>query len=382
MQTCPKCGYVRKSTDIAPDWQCPSCGIAYAKFRAAPPGPARVRKPENDITSAIGTDQDDERFERKTRSYWNLLTGGMVVFALLIAYMMWKAGEEPELFILLPLFMVGMTMLLGFVGRLLAKHADPGEYAYAKNLDRALELQQSLEASSVGLNQTSPAVLGFTATERNPGSEIFRCRPLSPMQYQVALSGKWGAYFKTWILCAFAGVLVAAGCVLGSAAILSVLLEIPLRWPREIMVGVLVLFSLPGPLWCLWTILSVRGDNLIVYQEGFGLKCNKQVCEALFREVKQIDFGLDPSNIAGDGMREVRPGQWLSTALNLAQNMNVHFASGHTIVVKGFLLRFFPEDIEKSFDYIEKKHPALLKERPRLMRSSEGYFFRIAKTGA
>ena len=32
MTACPKCGYVRKATDVAPDWQCPSCGIAYEKF--------------------------------------------------------------------------------------------------------------------------------------------------------------------------------------------------------------------------------------------------------------------------------------------------------------------------------------------------------------
>ena len=32
MQTCPKCGYARKPSDAAPDWQCPSCGIAYDKF--------------------------------------------------------------------------------------------------------------------------------------------------------------------------------------------------------------------------------------------------------------------------------------------------------------------------------------------------------------
>ena len=32
MQTCPKCAYTRKATDTAPVWQCPSCGIAYAKF--------------------------------------------------------------------------------------------------------------------------------------------------------------------------------------------------------------------------------------------------------------------------------------------------------------------------------------------------------------
>lgn len=37
MQTavaCPKCSYVRQRADTAPAWQCPSCGIAYVKFRA------------------------------------------------------------------------------------------------------------------------------------------------------------------------------------------------------------------------------------------------------------------------------------------------------------------------------------------------------------
>ena len=31
---CPKCGYARKPADKAPDWQCPSCGIAIEKYRA------------------------------------------------------------------------------------------------------------------------------------------------------------------------------------------------------------------------------------------------------------------------------------------------------------------------------------------------------------
>ena len=37
--TCPKCGYGRRPTDTNPDWQCPSCQIAYAKFV---PTPARA----------------------------------------------------------------------------------------------------------------------------------------------------------------------------------------------------------------------------------------------------------------------------------------------------------------------------------------------------
>ena len=33
IRNCPKCGYARKAADTkVPDWQCPSCGVAYAKF--------------------------------------------------------------------------------------------------------------------------------------------------------------------------------------------------------------------------------------------------------------------------------------------------------------------------------------------------------------
>lgn len=28
---CPQCGYVRSIADLAPDWQCPSCEVAYSK---------------------------------------------------------------------------------------------------------------------------------------------------------------------------------------------------------------------------------------------------------------------------------------------------------------------------------------------------------------
>ena len=34
---CPKCSYARQATDSAPEWQCPSCQIAYAKFGEAAP---------------------------------------------------------------------------------------------------------------------------------------------------------------------------------------------------------------------------------------------------------------------------------------------------------------------------------------------------------
>jgi glutaredoxin len=34
--TCPKCRYVRQISDAAPDWQCPGCGVAYAKANTVP----------------------------------------------------------------------------------------------------------------------------------------------------------------------------------------------------------------------------------------------------------------------------------------------------------------------------------------------------------
>jgi len=32
---CPKCSHARQPTEEAPDWQCPACGVAYAKVAAA-----------------------------------------------------------------------------------------------------------------------------------------------------------------------------------------------------------------------------------------------------------------------------------------------------------------------------------------------------------
>jgi glutaredoxin len=47
VRNCPKCGYARKASDATvPDWQCPSCGVAYQKVIDQPnpvPGGASAR---------------------------------------------------------------------------------------------------------------------------------------------------------------------------------------------------------------------------------------------------------------------------------------------------------------------------------------------------
>jgi len=46
--TCPKCGHVRSATASVPDWQCPGCGIAYAKVSAGPAEKEAVRTAPDD----------------------------------------------------------------------------------------------------------------------------------------------------------------------------------------------------------------------------------------------------------------------------------------------------------------------------------------------
>jgi len=63
---CPKCGYVRLVTDVAPEWQCPSCQVAYVKARvstgesvAAGSAPNSPRVPKL-APAPAGTDDSDE----------------------------------------------------------------------------------------------------------------------------------------------------------------------------------------------------------------------------------------------------------------------------------------------------------------------------------
>jgi predicted nucleic acid-binding Zn-ribbon protein len=50
---CPKCGYSRKPSDVAPATECPECGIIFEKFLAAPPRKPVVRS--KTVESSIST---------------------------------------------------------------------------------------------------------------------------------------------------------------------------------------------------------------------------------------------------------------------------------------------------------------------------------------
>jgi hypothetical protein len=62
---CPKCDYERQASDTAPEWQCPSCKVAYAKV--APSVTQRQATPRADLAAASRTKaqiQDQESDER------------------------------------------------------------------------------------------------------------------------------------------------------------------------------------------------------------------------------------------------------------------------------------------------------------------------------
>jgi hypothetical protein len=74
--TCPKCKYVRTATDQAPEWQCPSCGVAYLK----------VRVPESNATArparALSPAADQSESEAGARRMLPFALGGVLLVAI------------------------------------------------------------------------------------------------------------------------------------------------------------------------------------------------------------------------------------------------------------------------------------------------------------
>lgn len=51
---CPKCNYQRTQTDVAPEWQCPSCQVVYAKAAQSTADCGRVYPPSTAPRPATG----------------------------------------------------------------------------------------------------------------------------------------------------------------------------------------------------------------------------------------------------------------------------------------------------------------------------------------
>lgn len=83
MKICPKCNYHRKASDQASDWQCPSCGIAYAKFMQA----QAANNTPRPLARPVSVPREASRSNVKM-----YLVGGM--FLVLVAIAFWKMKHQ------------------------------------------------------------------------------------------------------------------------------------------------------------------------------------------------------------------------------------------------------------------------------------------------
>jgi uncharacterized membrane protein YhaH (DUF805 family)/ribosomal protein L37AE/L43A len=80
---CPKCQYKRTAADQCPEWQCPSCGVAYSKATAPS---AAVALNVNSVRGPGGREIDRDELETVTPGAFSLLIDGRVGRMRYLAY--------------------------------------------------------------------------------------------------------------------------------------------------------------------------------------------------------------------------------------------------------------------------------------------------------
>lgn len=164
---CPKCGYVRRFGETAPDWQCPSCGVAYAKAGA----PAAERERARPASGGGG----------------QLLLVILAVAVVAIAGAAWKAmrpAAQPPATVLAadgqPSVIMYSLTTCGFCNQKRAQLRAEGipfvEYFLDRDQDRFQELIRKLEASGMkpgGIGTPSFEVNG-TLLLNNPSLDTIR----------------------------------------------------------------------------------------------------------------------------------------------------------------------------------------------------------------
>lgn len=94
---CPKCSYERQPTDDAPDWQCPSCKVAYVKVMQAQ---GQMSKSADDAaqknvkTAPIDQREADQEEEELQERLWLASKGQkMVIYSILLNFLV-RAAER------------------------------------------------------------------------------------------------------------------------------------------------------------------------------------------------------------------------------------------------------------------------------------------------
>jgi len=107
---CPKCGYLRQPSDTAPDWQCPACGVVYAKALQASQAAAPPAIPKPPIhprgVAATQTDQQADQLaddaatmaERLHEQHQLAASGQKIVIYSIILNFVLRSAEQSHAF--------------------------------------------------------------------------------------------------------------------------------------------------------------------------------------------------------------------------------------------------------------------------------------------
>jgi hypothetical protein len=94
---CPKCKYVRAASDTAPDWQCPKCGVAYAKFPQAQSAPAPTSAAHSVAAPKIVSAAAGESHGMAIFAHLSILLGAFLpLLNIIVPVVIWnvKRGED------------------------------------------------------------------------------------------------------------------------------------------------------------------------------------------------------------------------------------------------------------------------------------------------
>jgi len=83
MRICPKCNYQRTSTDYAPDYECPKCGIIYDRVNRKKN--LENNKPET-VRNPTPTPKSKENLILKLSTERIIITSMLILFLLFVAY--------------------------------------------------------------------------------------------------------------------------------------------------------------------------------------------------------------------------------------------------------------------------------------------------------
>jgi hypothetical protein len=92
---CPECEYTRKPTDIAPIYECPKCGVIYAKAKPKSTGPINVNPDAKPLV--LPTQEKVPKEKPKLELSQKQLVIGALVFGIVLGYFIGREHIKYEL---------------------------------------------------------------------------------------------------------------------------------------------------------------------------------------------------------------------------------------------------------------------------------------------